>query len=149
MENRKGTDPFGGQFGHIQVPDRGIADAGAYSILNGIMMFGLGMLAQENERNYQEKIQAQRIAELEKQHAYELRAKELELMGRAQVEAKQQPPQVNPYRGANTVAELEKILLGHSPSPQREAVLRELAKYPETMPLAQLPATTTRLLTGK
>ncbi len=146
MENRKDggmqQQPFG-----IQFPDRNVADAGMYGMLNALVMTGMTLLAQQNERDYQEKLQAQRQIELEKIHAYELRLKELELMGRPQ--AIPQGQSVNPYRGANTVAELEKILLGHSPSPQRESVLRELAKYPETMPLAQLPATTTRLLTGK
>lgn len=55
----------------------------------------------------------------------------------------------NPYRGAKTVADVEAIFLEQPPSPQRELALAELAKYPETMAIAQLPAQTTRLLTAK
>ncbi len=148
MENNK-QDPFGGQMGGMVLPDRGIADAGAYSILNGLMMAGITLLATDLERNYQAKLQAEKLMELEKVHAYQIRIKELEALGRAQVQA--QPQSVNPYRGANTVADLERILLLQPPSPQREGVLRDLARYPETMAIAQLPSNSsaTKMLTGR
>lgn len=59
-----------------------------------------------------------------------------------------QPQPVNPYRGSQTVGELEKALLQEPTSHRRENALRELAKYPETMSLAQLPTPTRHLLTG-
>lgn len=60
-----------------------------------------------------------------------------------------EPQARNPYRSAKTVADIETIFLEQPPSPQRELALAELAKYPETMPIAQLPAQTTRLLAAR
>ena len=56
---------------------------------------------------------------------------------------------VNPYRGSQTVGDVEKALLQQPSSHRRERALRELAKYPETMPLAQLPTQTMHLLSGR
>lgn len=64
----------------------------------------------------------------------------------AQPQGQNQP--VNPYRGSQTVGDVEKALLQQPSSHRREYALKELAKYPETMPLAQLPTQTMHLLAG-
>lgn len=52
--------------------------------------------------------------------------------------------QANPYRSSNpyrnqTVADIEQAFLVKPPSPKREAVLRELAKYSPEMQIAEIP----------
>ena len=69
--------------------------------------------------------------------------------GRETAQPQAQPPQpVNPYRGSQTVGDVEKALLQQPNSHRREYALKELAKYPETMPLSQLPTQTMHLLAG-
>ena len=55
----------------------------------------------------------------------------------------------NPYRGAKTVADIEQVFLEQPPSRQRELALAELAQYPETMAISQLPTQTRNLLAAK
>jgi hypothetical protein len=64
------------------------------------------------------------------------------------VEPQAQPQAVNPYRGTQTVGDVEKALLQQPNSHRREYALKELAKYPETMPLNQLPTQSMHLLAG-
>jgi hypothetical protein len=45
----------------------------------------------------------------------------------------------NPYRSAKTVNDLEKILLSHPRSPERDKVLKHLAGFPESMPMDRVP----------
>lgn len=69
--------------------------------------------------------------------------------GKETAKPQQETQPVNPYRGSQTVGELEKTLLLQPTSHRREHALKELAKYPETMPLAQLPTQTMHLLSGR
>ena len=142
MERPKDGTKFSDQM--IQMPNRDIQDAGIMQLMGGVFTTLLTMAAQHDEREYQEKLQAQKLAEMEKLHAYQLRIRELEIMARPQALPQTQPS--NPYRGANTVSEVEAILLRQPPSPQREGLLKELAKYPESTPIASLPNQTSRLL---
>lgn len=61
----------------------------------------------------------------------------------------QAPTTANPYRGTQTVGDVERALLQEPQSHRREHALRELAKYPENMAIAQLPAPTMHLLSGR
>jgi hypothetical protein len=54
----------------------------------------------------------------------------------------------NPYRSAKTVAELEQIVLLEPKTAQREEVLKQLAKFPESMPISKLPTESAKLLSG-
>lgn len=108
--------------------------------------------AMQRERDHQREVHERELQALKLRCEQEVRLKELEMMGRAQYvpQPQPQPQAVNPYRNCQTVGQLEVLLLQQSASPQREAMLRDLAKYPETMPLAQLPAqTAARFLPGR
>ncbi|MEE3716270.1 hypothetical protein V2H45_05880 [Tumidithrix elongata RA019] len=58
------------------------------------------------------------------------------------------PYRSNPFRGNQTVKDIEKALLLKPSSYQRDEILKELARYPETMPIANLPEQAIALIAG-
>lgn len=164
------SDPFGAS---ISVPDRNVLDAVSFQFISnmGLMVMQdlLKTQALDKERAHQEKIQERNLEQqkllhkaqteaLQNKHSIDLLKAQHEaellkaLMQQHSAQSQSHPPRsnpVNPYRGARTVGDIEEIMMQQPVSPQREQALQELAKYPESMPIAQLPSSTTRRLAGR
>ncbi len=67
---------------------------------------------------------------------------------RSEIERLKQQRSPNPFRECHTVLDLEHLLMAMPPSNQRTQALKELARYPESMAIAQLPSQSIFLITG-
>jgi hypothetical protein len=132
-----------------------VMGAGLAQMLSQGLSYLITQDAVQRERDYQRQQQEKHIEMLKLQHQQDLRLKELELMGRAQYipqpqsQPQPQPTAVNPYRNCQTVGQLEVLLLQQQACPQRESILKDLARYPQDMPLHHLPSHSVKLLTGR
>ncbi len=131
-----------------QLPDQGMADALTAQVLGNLLSLTVGAFisdqATSKEREHQEKLRKLELEQARLTSQIEIERLKFEI---EKLKGNQQRSP-NPFRNCHTVQDLESVLMTQPPSPQRTQALKELARYPESLPLSHLPSQSVRLLTG-